>query len=168
MTNYGIKKVYEIRKIVKKKLILNDKVVDYFFKVLNKDKNRKFVIRTGYDKYIDITKDEIKKLLAGDLDKETIVELDEYPEYDDMPFVISHASPYNHRWENDYDPDAYEDWKVDTWSLSDLFYNDHYGFGWGGFADKPYYVEHPDEFDWEDEVEEYTNEKFDHEDYIWR
>lgn len=167
MSNYvpGITKTYEIVKTVSKKLVLNDKVVDYLFNVLTRNEDRKFVLRKGYNNYSEITKDTLRDLLKGDVEKEVIVELDEYPEYDDMPFTITHASPYDHRWPGDYDKDAYEDWKVDEYSISDLFYSDKLDFGWSGVNDKPYFAEHPEEFDWEEEVIVYSDEKLDNERY---
>ena len=150
----GIEKTYNIKKTVKKELILNDKVINYLFdKIKNDNQKRHFVLRVDYDGYKEITKDIIKQLIdKGNIDKEVIVELDDYPEYDNMPFAITHASPYNHRWEGDYDEDAYEDWKVDTYSLTDFFYEDPW-------QREPYYAEHPEKFDFKEEVVEYSNEE---------
>ncbi len=126
---YGIEKVYNIVKRVRRKLILNDKVIDYLYNKLS-DKNKRYVLMTGYSEYKEITKDVIKDLLQkAEQDgrywnKDVFAELADYPEYDGVPFEVTHASPYDHRWPGDYDEDAYDDWKVDACSLSDLLYDD--------------------------------------------
>lgn len=126
---YGIEKVYNIVKRVRRKLILNDKVIDYLYNKLS-DKNKRYVLMTGYSEYKEITKDVIKDLLQkAEQDgrywnKDVFAELADYPEYDGVPFEVTHASLYDHRWPGDYDEDAYDDWKVDACSLSDLLYDD--------------------------------------------
>jgi len=153
----GITEEYEIKKIVKKKLIINDKVINYLFKVLTDESGPHYVIMNGYGKYTEITKDIIKQLLSSErnLSAEVIAEIDEYPEYEGVPFVVSHASPYDHRWEGDYDEDAYDDWKVVTHTIEDIFYDDTWD-------KEPYYAKHPDEFDWEDEVVEEKDPKLEY------
>ena len=146
---YGIEKVYNIVKRVRRKLILNDKVIDYLYDKLS-DKNKRYVLMTGYSEYKEITKDVIKELLqkaeqdARYWNKDIFAELADYPEYDGVPFEVTHASPYDHRWPGDYDEDAYDDWKVDACSLSDLFYDDTWNT-------EPVFAEHPENFDFEDE-----------------
>lgn len=155
----GITKVYEIEKRVKKVLILNEKVVDYLYKrlttaeknsyYLGEPNTKHLVFLTGYNNYEEITKDKIRELLKDEdnLEKEIIAELAYNPEYEGTPFEVEHASPYDHRWAGDYDEDAYDDWKVIKYSLADFFYEDQ-------FEREPYFAKHPEEFDFEDKVEE--------------
>ena len=143
---YGILKDYQIIKTVKKRLIINDKVIDYLF---NELKKRKYVLRNDYNTYEEITRDDIIVFLKFEdedhfWEYERFVILDKDPEYTDMPFEIEHASPYDHRWPGDYDPDAYDDWKVNTYCFGDLWYTDRWDH-------KPYFSTHKDQFDFEDE-----------------
>jgi len=162
---YGIEKVYNIVKRVRRKLILNDKVIDYLYNKLS-DKNKRYVLMTGYSEYKEITKDVIKDLLQkAEQDgrywnKDVFAELADYPEYDGVPFEVTHASPYDHRWPGDYDEDAYDDWKVDACSLSDLLYDDTWNT-------EPVFAEHPENFDFEDEEVEIEQEKLTDTRYGW-
>lgn len=155
----GITKVYEIKKRVKKVLILNEKVVDYLYKRLTtaekgyhcwgEPDTKHLVFLTGYNNYEEITKDKIRELLKDEdnLEKDIIAELAYTPEYESTPFEVEHSSPYDHRYPGDYDEDAYDDWKVIKYSLVDFLYEDR-------FKRKPYFAKHPEEFDFEDKVEE--------------
>jgi len=146
----GISKVYKIKKTVNKKLLLNDKLANWLFNRMKKDKSVHYVLRSGYNGYKEITLDLIKLLLSKAeqdediLDKEIFAELSDYPEYDGVPFEVQHASPYNHRWEGDYDEDAYDDWKVITYSITDFLFEDQW-------KREPVYVEHPELFDFSEE-----------------
>lgn len=143
----GIEKVYNITKKVRRELIFNEKVVDYLYKKLIDDN---YVLMVSASKYQPITKDILKQLLAKAekdsdiLHKEIFAELSDYPEYDGIPFEVTHASPYDHRWPGDYDEDAYDDWKIITTSLSDLFYDDTWD-------NTPIYVKKPEMFDFKEE-----------------
>lgn len=162
---YGIEKVYNIVKRVRRKLILNDKVIDYLYNKLS-SKDKRYVLMTGYSEYKEITKDVIKDLLqkaeqdARYWNKDIFAELADYPEYDGVPFEVTHASPYDHRWPGDYDEDAYDDWKVDACSLSDLFYDDTWNT-------EPIFAEHPENFDFEDEEVVIEQEKLTDTRYGW-
>lgn len=141
----GIVEEQTIIKKVKRELVLNDKVVDYLYNTIKSDKCNHFVfIKDGYEySYEEITKEGIKKLMSyKGIMEECIGILDENPEYEDVPFVVVHANPYNHRHEGDYDVNAYEDWKIETFKLFDFMFEDLKGFG-----SEPYYYLHQDEFD---------------------
>lgn len=161
--NLGIEKVYKVTKKVKSKLILNDKVVDYLFDRINKEG---YVYMTSSSTYKKVTKDLLKDLLkkAEQDDRywnlECFAIVADYPEYDGVPFEVTHASPYDHRWEGDYDEDAYDDWKVEAISLSDLLYEDTW-------EEKPVFAKHPDKFDFEADVVETSKEKLEDTDYWW-
>ena len=141
----GIEKVYEITKKVRKELVLNDKVTKWLFNAMKKDKERHFVIRTGYSTYEEISIPLIKELFKT-LNEQKFVILSDYPEYDDVPFEVTHASPWNHRWDGDYDENAYDDWEVVTYSIRDLLAQKP----WQVYAD-PIYIEHPELFDFGEE-----------------
>lgn len=150
----GISKTYSIKKTVNKKLILNDKVANWLYKKIKEDyPTIHYVLWKGYDKYMEITLDLIKRILTKAskddriLEAEAIVELADDPECEGVPFEVEHASPYDHRWPGDYDEDAYDDWKVSTRCLADFFFSNN----WGGLHDDPIYVESPELFDFEDE-----------------
>jgi hypothetical protein len=154
----GISKVYKIKKTVNKKLLLNDKLANWLFNRITKDKSVHYVLKRGYNKYEEITLDLIKQLLSKAkqdediLDKEIFAELSDYPEYDDVPFEVEHASPYDHRWPGDYDKDAYDDWKIITYSITDFLYEDQWNR-------EPVYLEHPELFDFSEEETIIDDEK---------
>ncbi len=143
----GIEKIYKITKKVQQDLILNDKVVDYLLSVINK---KQYVYMTGSSTYKQVTKDLLNDLLKkAEQDDhywniECFAVVADYPEYENVPFEVSHASPYDHRWPGDYDKDAYDDWKIDAVSLSDLLYADTWD-------NEPIYIKKPDMFDFKEE-----------------
>ena len=163
MNNLGIEKEYKIIKKVRRKLILNDKVINFLF---DKVKKENYVYMTSSSSYKEITKDLLRDLLkkAEDNDRywrlECFAIVDEYPEYDGVPFEVEHASPYDHRWPGDYDEDAYDDWKIRAISLEDLFFE-------GLWNDKPVYLEHPEMFDFTDEEVIIEDEKLEHTNCWW-
>lgn len=147
MNNLGIEKEYKIIKKVRRKLILNDKVINFLF---NKLKKQNYVYMTSSSSYIKITPDLVKELLkkAEHNDNywrlECFAQLANHPEYEGVPFKVTHASPYDHRWPGDYDEDAYDDWEIRAISLEDLFFENLWD-------NKPVYLEHPEMFDFENE-----------------
>lgn len=153
----GITKQYEVEKRVSKALVINDKVIDFLFdRITNNKYGAKYVARAGFTGYKEITKDWIKKIAdAGDWEKELIVEL--ASDEEDFPFSRRHPSPWDHRWEGDYDPDVVNEWKVNTWCLWD-FFRVNLGFN-SNDEDNLYYMVHPESFDWEEEQTEYGNER---------
>lgn len=161
--NLGIEKVYRITKKVRRNLILNDKVIDYLFETAKK---RQYVLMLNSSSYEEITRDIIKELLEKAQydedywDKDCFAIVDEYPEYEGIPFEVEHASPYDHRWPGDYDPDAYEDWKIRAYSLSNLLYEDNWDH-------EPVFAKHPEKFDFEDAYDYFENEKFEDTNYYW-
>jgi len=163
--NLGIEKVYKTIKRVRKKLILNDKVVDYLYDKLIEGN---YVLMLSTSRYEEVTKDLLRQLLNDAtrnvlvLNKEMFAVLSDDPEYDGVPFEVTHASPYDHRWEGDYDEEAYDDWKIDTICLQDLFYDDPWD------DEGPIYAKHPEMFDFEDEeVILEKEEKLDRTFYYW-
>jgi len=148
----GITKRYKVIYTEEQELILNNKVVDFLANVIDKAKSDgiHFVYMTSSSTYKEIDKALITQLLKDAesdesiLDKPLFAELAEYPEYDNCPFNVSHASPWDHRYPGDYDDDAYDDWDIITHSLMDFFYENGYAPGYG---DIPYYEEHPEQFD---------------------
>lgn len=146
----GIETTYKLIKKVIKKLIINDKVIDYLFEKIQK---RKVVVMKSLYSYENITRASLKQLVEraekypNYWDKKIFAILDDSPEYDDVPFEIRHASPFDHRWPGDYDEDAYDDWKVVRLSLNDLFSLDT-----SSPYFNPYYAVYPDEFDFEETV----------------
>ena len=160
--NFGIQQNYEVTVVKRKKLILNDKVINYLMKVI---KEYGYVYMINSRNYQTVTPDLLKQLLKKAEKNEMswyeqcFAEVDESPEYEGVPFKVLHASPYNHRWEGDYDNDAYDDWHIQAVSLVDLLLGDRL---------RPYFAEHQREFDFED-VEKavvYTK-KQDRDDYHW-
>ena len=158
----GIEEHRTFEVITDKKLIINDKVIDYIYRAIKeKEKNiendydcgLRYVILTNEwrGKYEEITKESLKKYITKDnIDNErqlAIAVLSSCPEYKGCPFDVTHADPYDYRWEGDYDEDAYNDWEVTKIKVSDFFYNYKSG------DSKPYYASHPEKFDWEDAKE---------------
>jgi hypothetical protein len=141
----GITKRYEVIYTEEQELILNNKVVDFLTKTIDKDRKRgiHLVYMTSSSTYKEIDRDLIVQLLKAAesdesiLDKPLFAELVDYPEYDNCPFNVSHASPWDHRYPGDYDEDAYDDWDIVTYSLMNIFCENYV----------PYYEEHPEQFD---------------------
>lgn len=160
----GISKVYNIKKTVTKKLLLNDKLAKWLFNRITKDKFAHYVLRTGYDTYKEITLDLIKQLLAKAEQDESVLkkgifaELSDFPEYEDIPFEVEHASPYDHRWEGDYDENAYDDWKVITYSITHFLFEDEW-------EKEPVFVKHPELFDFSEEEVVINDEELEDTDY---
>lgn len=148
MYRLGISKTYVIKKEVRQKLILNDKVANYIFNRIKDDPKCHFVIYIDNNTYEEVTLDKIKQLLVEAESDPTVLEkdifaiYDEYPEYIDVPFKVEHANPYNHRWPGDYDEEAYDDWWVTTYPLNFFL------FETGKYY--PVFVVHPELFDFED------------------
>ena len=147
MYNLGIEKDYKTIKRVRQKLILDDKVVDFLF---NKLKKHDYVFIVNSNKYQEITKDFLRDFLKK-VDKddrylslECFAIRDDDPEYEGVPFEVKHASPYDHRWPGDYDPDAYDDWEIEAVSFEDLLYDDTWD-------EKPIYAKHPEQFNFSEE-----------------
>lgn len=166
MYSLGIAKTYNIKKIVKRRLILNEKVANYILKRMNSNDYENVVLltRTGYRRIdLNLIKELLKKCEEDFdlLEKDIFAELDDYPEYEGVPFKVSHASPYDHRWPGDYDEDAYDDWKVDKYSLLDFLYEDHW-------QNEPVYLRHPDKFDFTDEEVEVEDEELKRTDWYIR
>lgn len=166
MASLGISKTYNIKKIVKRKLILNEKVANYILKRMNSNDYENVVLltRTGYMKVnLNLIKELLKKCEEDEdlLEKDIFAELDDYSEYEGVPFKVSHASPYDHRWPGDYDEDAYDDWKVIKHSLLDFLFEDHW-------QNKPVYLNHPEQFDFTDEEVEVEDEELKRTDYYIR
>ena len=166
MYKLGITKTYNIKKIVKRRLILNEKVAEYIFKRMNSNDYENVVLLTNTG-YMKVSLELIKELLkrcnrsADLLEKDIFAELDDYPEYEGVPFKVSHASPYDHRWPGDYDEDAYDDWKVIKYSLLDFLFEDHW-------QNEPVYLQHPEQFDFTDEEVEMKDEELEDTDYYVR
>lgn len=135
----------EIVMIKRYDIIINEKLIDYLYNKIHSYKE-KFVFNTVGVSYETITKELIRKLLENNKEcEESIVILSDFPEYDNCPFEVEHASAYNHRWEGDYDPDAYDDWKPRTYCLHDFFYQ-NIDFPSG----KPVYLQYFEMFDWKE------------------
>lgn len=160
----GIKETYEVRKYVEKELILNEKVVIFLYNLISKlilKEDRKFVVRTGYNTSKPITKEWIAQQLAANrIEDKVIVETDEDPEYEDTPFVVNHANPYDHRWPGDYDEDAYEDWWVEEYSLLDFLMNTY-----DGPHGEPFFVKYPGRFDFKETSVKYGRDELVSKDY---
>jgi hypothetical protein len=163
MNTLGIEKEYKIIKKVRRKLLLNDKFVNYLLKQLNKGN---YVYMTSSHSYETVSPELIKELINKAEDNDRYWNLDcfaqvaDYPEYEGVPFEVTHASPYDHRWPGDYDEDAYDDWKVDAISLSDLLYEDTW-------QREPVYVKHPEMFDFADEEVVVEDEKLEDTNCWW-
>ena len=166
MYSLGISKTYNIKKTVKRKLILNEKVADYIFKRMNSNDYENVVLltKTGYKRVnLNLIKELLKKCEENTdiLSKELFAELDDYPEYEGVPFKVSHASPYDHRWEGDYDEDAYDDYKVIKYSLLDFLFE-------SSWQNEPVYVQYPNKFDFTEEEVEVEDEELEKTDYYIR
>ena len=150
MRDFGIQKTYEIKKTVNKKLVYNDKFINW---ILNECKEERYVIPTGWNEYREITKEDIVKILrSGNLNDKLFVSVSLDPEYDEDDdegsiFCIEYRRDENGNYTN-----YRNDWKVMKFSLVDIVYRNNV---WR----EPYYVLHPDEFDWEGEEVIYSDEK---------
>ena len=142
----GLEQRYEVVKTVVKKLILNYKVVDFLYEELTKDKREPYVyFDNATQKHFPITKELINNIINNNgINKSCLRILEEYPEYEDCPYKVEHPSPYNHRWEGDYDESAYDDYKILTYSLEDILY--------GEWFNEPLYIKQKNRFDWTEEV----------------
>ena len=163
MNTLGIEKTYKIVKKVRRKLLLNDKFINYLLKRLNKGG---YVYMTSSSSYEKITP-ELLKVLVKKLEKddrylylECFAKVDDDPEYEGIPFEVTHASPYDHRFPGDYDEDAYDDWEIAAVSLTDLLYEDNW-------QEEPVYVVHPEMFDFAEEEVVVEDEKLERTNYLW-
>lgn len=136
----GLKTTRNIIVTHEEDLIFDEKVVDFLY---NKITNATEHYVLYYAQTItEITREIVEKLINnGYFCKEWIAEIDSDPEYDDCPLVITHASPYDHRWPGDYDEDAYDDWEVVTHSLYDFMFDEN---------NVPYFMTHKNEFNWKE------------------
>ena len=122
--NIGINKVYDVKRYVRRKLVLNDKVVDYLYTRLTTSKQnltpdyqspvKEFVfISSNKQGYEPITKEKIKALLKYEknMREKMIVQLDDEPKDLKYPFVVR----YHSRWD---DADDYYD--IISYTLEDF------------------------------------------------
>ena len=160
----GIEKEYKITKKVRRRLLLNDKLVDYLLRQLSKGG---YVYMTGSNSYEPVSHELVKKLVdeAKDdyrrWDWDCFAQVADFPEYEGVPFEVTHASPYDHRWPGGYDEDAYDDWKIEAVSLSDLLYEDD------AWQRDPVYVTHPEMFDFDEEVTVTEGERLEATNCMW-
>lgn len=162
MRKLGIYKTYEIKKTVSKDLILNDKVVDLVYNYVQKEKKDGNIyvlkrpatsikeLEDGYKGYVELTRDVIRDLLKGNLDKDCIAVLDNYydeedDEYGHGPFATYFTSAY----EGDYDRTLEVEYE---YCIMDLIYERD---PWK----KPDFVKHPEKYDWKEEVVTYSDER---------
>lgn len=158
----GINKVYGVKRYVRRKLVLNDKVVDYLYMRLTSSKQysansygspvKEFVfISSNKEGYEPITKEKIKALLQHEenMREKLIVRLDDEPRDLKNPFAVRYHSPQNHRYEGDYDEDADEYHDVVSYTLEDFLYEDEDRVN--PYVE-PYFAKHQEQFDFEDEV----------------
>lgn len=145
-TKYGICRKTVITKTESQELIMNEKVANYLFEQLTKDTRQHYVWRQRYGKWVEFTPQLLQQIIStpDGMRKQDVVILSKDPEYEDCPFEIEHASPWDHRWPGDYDEDAYNDWKVIAYSLEDVLLGEE---PWK--RNKPYFVTHPMCFDFE-------------------
>ena len=162
--NIGINKVYDVKRYVRRKLVLNDKVVDYLYTRLTTSKQyqssnntyqspvKELVFISSNKKgYEPITKERIKALLKYEenMREKMIVQLDDEPKDFKYPFVVRYHSPWNHRYEGDYDEYADEYCDIVSYTLEDFLYEDEDRVN---LYIEPYFAKHQEQFDFADEI----------------
>lgn len=137
----GINSMFDVIRTVSKKLVLNEKVVDYLYRRINARKpyqlssQRYVIIDNKNHKYIELAKDKIKELLKN--------------EHNMFVCNIVEYTGYLQHNDETYEDDYYNGQSVLKYSLENFLYEDE-----SDMYEKPYFATHIEEFDFEDIVEE--------------